>query len=454
MDIHGTFQQFVGRFPALLEVQKIGVAVSGGGDSVALARLAAEAGLPVVFLHMNYGLRGAESDQDETFVAALAAELGCEFRAERVAPGNNSEEELRRLRYEWFAQCGVDAVLTGHTQDDQAETLLFRILRGTGPAGLSGISESSRHRIYRPLLALTRQEIRDWLNASGFAWREDSSNDRLAYRRNWIRHELMPLIRMNLNPKVDQALAGLAEIATDEESWLRDVVEEALVGLVSVEGDGIVLDCERFRLVPLALQRRMVRKLIEQVKGNLLGIDFAHIEAAIRLALEPEGNGRIQIPGLDLMRSFGLLRWIRLEVLAARSVRNYRIALEFPGLATLPDRAGIVQSTIDAGNPYNGNNSLLDWDRLRAAVDSENPLELRNWRPGDCYRRIGSESPEKLKELFQKHRIPLWRRRSWPIVVLRDTPVWAAEFGPAVEFAAGPGTRTSLRLVWMPDCRD
>lgn len=401
---------------------------------------------------MNYGLRGAESDEDEAFVAALGAELGSEVRVERVVPKGAAEDELRRLRYEWFDICDVDVVLTGHTRDDQAETVLFRVLRGSGPAGLAGILESSRDRILRPLLGVSREELRDWLRSMGHAWREDSSNRNLEYRRNWIRNVLLPQVREELNPKVDSALAGLAEIARDEEAWLGTVVDEISVEMVHVEGDGLVLDCERFRRSPLALQRRLLRRLIERVKGNLFAIEFAHIEAAVELALEPQGNGRIQIPGIDLMRSFGLLRLIELQRLADRSPRNFRLPLAVPGDAILPDRAGVVRSTLDTGNLYTVGGSL-DWELLCAAVDHENPLELRNWRPGDSVRRSRSDRPDKVKELFQKHRIPLWRRRTWPILVIREIPVWVAEFGPAEEFAAGPGTRTRLRLDWTPDRR-
>ena len=443
-----SFFEFVRRCPVLAGAQRVGVAISGGGDSVALACLARECFSSITLLHMNYGLRGAESDLDEALVRDLALRLGCEVVVERVVPAGRAEEELRRLRYEWFSRCEVDVVLTGHTLEDQAETVLFRMVRGTGPDGLAGISSVLDGRVFRPLLDVGRGEIREWLASRGIAWREDSSNLDLGYRRNWIRHELLPVLRRELNPEVDRALGNLAEIVGDDSEWIDRFVRERLERMVFCEGDGVVLDCSQFCSEAVGLQRRLMRALLERVKGDLRELEFAHVEGALRLCNEKEGNGRIQVPGLDLMRSFGFLRVIRLEVLRAMPERNFRVDFPVPGTVVVPEGAGIVTSTLDPGCNYNESGGSLDWDRLFAAVDAERRLELRNWRPGDSFVRGESTEPEKVKELFQKHRIPLWRRRAWPIVVLGDLPVWVAEFGPAADFAATPETRTALRIEW------
>ena len=448
MDLVALFRDFVGRHALLEAAGRIGVAVSGGGDSVALACLACQCFRDVTLLHMNYGLRGVESDLDEAYVRELGERLGCAVRVERVVPEGRGEDELRRLRYGWFEGCDVDAVLTGHTREDQAETVLFRILRGTGPGGLVGILPEMSGRYYRPMLGVGREEIRCWLSEQGILWREDLSNLDLAYRRNWIRHEVLPLVRRELNSEVDRGLAQLAEICREDEVWLEGLVAGDLAGMVFVEGEGLVLDCRRFLEKPLALRRRLIRLLLERVKGDLKEIEFGHVEGALRLCEEIEGNGRIQVPGLDLMRSFGWLRVIRLEVLRGMPERNFRVDFVVPGQVVVPEGAGIVSSTLDAGCNYNKNGRSLDWDRLFAALDAERRLELRNWRPGDSYIRIGSSEPEKVKELFQKFRIPLWRRRAWPIVVIGDVPVWVAEFGPASEFAMRPETRTALHIEW------
>ena len=451
MDPLALVRDFVSRHPALAAAGHVGVAVSGGGDSVALACMARRIWDNVTLLHMNYGLRGVESDRDEELVRGLAASLGCGFLVQRVTPEGRSEDELRQLRYEWFEHCSVDVILTGHSREDQAETVLFRVVRGTGVSGLVGVQPVLGGRIYRPLLDAGREDLRQWLRDAGVAWREDASNEDVGYRRNWIRHELLPQLRRELNPEADRALAHLAEIARDEEEWIGPHVSKSLSKMTAREGDGLVLHCEKFLDQPLGLRRRLMRLLLEQVKGNLLEIQFAHVEAALQLCEEQEGNGRIQVPGLDLMRSFGWLRVISLEVLRNMPVRNFRLDFTVPARIVVPEGAGTLVSSIDPGCNYNESGRSLDWEKIAAALDETHSLELRNWRPGDSYIRVGSSHPEKVKELFQKYRIPLWRRRAWPIVVLGDLPVWVAEFGPAVDFAAGPETRTALQLDWSPN---
>lgn len=450
MDLSGQIRKFAERYPALLQAGRVGVAVSGGGDSVALAVAAREVWPDLLLLHVNYGLRGEASELDEQLVRELAGRLSVHVEVQRFHPEDRSEETLRELRYAWFDQCPVDAVLTAHTRDDQAETLLFRIVRGTGLSGLAGVLPVAADRYYRPFLDLSRSQIREWLCERDIVWREDSSNLDLAYRRNWIRHELLPVLRRELNPEADQALAHLAEIALDEESWASAHAVSSLDKLLQPEGQALILHCEPFNSQPIGLRRRMMRELLERVKGNLREIDFAHVEAALQLSLEPEGNGRIQVPGLDLMRSFGWLRVIRLEVLKELPERNFRLPFPFPGEVIVPEGAGSLSSEVDSMCNYNESGGSLDYDRVLAALDVERRLELRNWRPGDSYTRAGATGPEKVKELFQKYRIPLWRRRSWPIVVLGDLPVWVAGFGPAAEFATTPESRTVLRIDWKP----
>ncbi|MEO5953069.1 MAG: tRNA lysidine(34) synthetase TilS, partial [Chloroflexia bacterium] len=331
MDVAARFREFLNRHPALVQAERVGVAVSGGGDSVALACLAHEQWPGIVLLHMNYQLRGIESEADEALVRELAVSLKCGYLNQRVSPEGRSEEELRRLRYEWFDSCSVDVILTGHTRDDQAETVLFRLTRGTGSSGLGGVQPVLDRRIYRPLLEASRREVRDWLLEQKIAWREDSSNIDVTYRRNWIRHELLPLLRDHLNPEIGRALANLAEISRDEEEWIAPYVAGLLNSMTFAEGEGVVLDCGLLLKQPLGLKRRLMRGVIERVKGNLLEIDFAHVEAGLALTEELEGNGRIQIPGVDLMRSFGWLRVIPLSVLQSMPERNFRVDFSVPG---------------------------------------------------------------------------------------------------------------------------
>ncbi len=436
-------ERFANRYPSLKAASRWGIAISGGADSTALALAAGELGRDLTLLHVNYGLRGVESDGDEAFVRGLG--FGAEVLRPRVE--NASEEHLRRLRYEWFA--GFDfPVLTGHTRDDQAETVLHRLLRGTGPGGLAGIQPNLDGRVYRPFLELTRAELRSYLAERGQSWREDSSNLDLQYRRNYLRHELLPRIVENVNPAAGAALARLAAVARDEEEWLGAMCTDLLPHFVHREGVGWILHAKELAEAPVALQRRLLRALFARL-GHEDEAGFDHIESALALCRDESGTGRLQIPGLDLLRSFDEVRVMRQSELPGGD-RNFRVALNAPGTTELPGANCAVQATLGGISPYNEGVPDLDWDLVQNALRFGARLELRNWRPGDAYQRSGRDRPDTLKELFQKFRIPLWQRRSWPIVVLKDEPVWAREFGVAAAYAARPESKIALRLEFLP----
>lgn len=229
---------------------RVGVGVSGGADSVALLRLLVELkdrlGIFPVVLHFNHQLRGAESDADEDFAASLAAEHGLECFAERAdvaaaARGHrwNLEDAARRLRYAFFgsaverhrlARCAV-----AHTADDQAETVLARLVRGTGPAGLAAIYPVKGH-VIRPLLEIRRGELRQYLAGIGQGWREDLSNQDVTRLRARLRHQVLPVIERGLQPAIVSHLGRLAQLSREDEVFWSALVSERLAALVRREG--------------------------------------------------------------------------------------------------------------------------------------------------------------------------------------------------------------------------
>jgi tRNA(Ile)-lysidine synthase len=444
--------EFANRYPSLKEAPVWGIAVSGGADSTALLLAARELGKTTVAMHMNYGLRGEESDGDEQFVKDLAERIGSSCEVKRVKPENQAEETLRELRYRWCLESGVPAILTGHCLEDQAETVMHRILRGSGPEGLRGILPVYRKRIFRPLLGVRREELRAFLQQRHETWREDSSNRDERYRRNWLRHSLLPEVRAHLNPEADAALARAAQVAQDEEDWLGGMVDDLLPHFASHEAKGWILEAELFAQAPVALQRRILRAIFDRL-GSTGELGFDHVEEARGLCLQDTGDGRKQLPGLDLMRSFGQVRVVRQCDLPSGE-RNFRLELKPGQEVRLPYGEGIVQTTVEEISQYNERDDSLDWDEIQGAIRGGKCLELRNWRPGEEYQRVGRDRPDKLKELFQKFRIPLWQRRSWPIVVLDDAPIWARSFGPAAGFAARAESKRVLRVVWLPEPRE
>jgi tRNA(Ile)-lysidine synthase len=424
----------IARYKMLRNGNRLGVAVSGGADSVFLLHALHELGLAAGVLHVNHQLRGAESDADEAFVRAVAArfELPVAVAHIPVAPGN-VEQEARRARYGFFRQqiaAGFcDAVATGHTLDDQAETVVSRFLRGAGTAGLSGIRPVSDLRIIRPQLGLRRQDIRAWLTERGIEWRDDTSNLDTAFERNRIRLDLLP----KLSPALPEILAATAEWARGEEDYWNDEITRLSPGLLEQRGETILISAKALMLQPAAVQRRLLRRAVELLRGSLRGIDFGHIEAIRALTASLEGSGRLQLPDLDIFRSFD---WLRLGPIGldSRHERDFEVPLTVPGHVALPERGLFMDLELTTGaDVYNKQKyNVLDWSRCAGS------LALRNWRPGDRYRQPGKSGAEKIKSLFQEYRVPLWERRFWPVIASGETIVWTRRFGPAAEFAAGP----------------
>ena len=423
---------------------RVGVAVSGGADSVfllhALFELAPRWDLKLSVAHLDHRLRGAESRDDALFVRNLAAQFGLQAHvAESDVAGvkDNLEQAARDARRCFFASLfkdpGLDRIATGHTRSDQAETVLFRFLRGSGTAGLAAIRPMTSDGFVRPLIELDRDEVRAYLSEHGISWREDSSNASRDFARNRIRCELLPALVRDWNPALSETLAHTARWAQDEETYWDLEITRLATKKLTLRPPTVLMECGDLLDLPRAAARRLVRRAVEQVKGDLRGISFEHVERILEMAAAPDGHDRAQAPGLDAYRSFG---WIRLAPpgIDGLAGRNFRLPVCVPGRFVLPDSSSTLElQLVDSEGD-------LDADCLAG------DLQLRNWRPGDQYRPIGRASEEKIKTMFQEARIPLWERRNWPILELHDNIVWARGFGPAFRYAATDASRLIVRV--------
>jgi len=438
--------------------QRVGAAVSGGADSVCLLyvlrELAPQWDLRLSLLHLNHGLRGEESRQDEQFVRDLAARLGIEATIRAVdvaATADNLEQAARHARLTFFRErlaCGeVARIATGHTANDQAETVLFRFLRGSGGAGLAAIRPVTAEGIVRPLLAAGRADVEQYLRERGIAWREDSSNATLQFARNRIRHQLLPQLAREWNPAIGETLSRAADWALAEEEYWGSEIGRVAAGCLTERDGAVVVPAETLRQLPLAVARRLVRHALERAKGDLRGVDFAHVAAILKMAASAVGHGRVEVPGGEVERSLDWLRFAR-RVAGRQASAGYRLAAPVPGLVRVPgaDRELSLEliekaETLEAPHSvYNSGTGCVDWCALSG------PLEIRNWRPGDQYQPQGSTGEVKIKSLFQKARIPRWERRHWPVLTHGSAIVWARQFGPAAPFAAAPGCAMVLRI--------
>ncbi len=306
------------------------VAVSGGMDSVALldalGRLRQRGKLPVklVVAHLNHKLRGEESDDDEAFVRRLAAERELDCLTEQIPVADiafqekqNLEAVARRLRYEFLARTaetvGAALVCTAHTLDDQAETVLMRLLRGTGMEGLAGIQSvrplGQSVTLIRPLLSVTREEVAAHCNQYRLEFRHDSSNDSTFFTRNRIRQELLPILK-SFNPRVAQTLARLANLLADDEDFLYSTTTKALAE--ARQGNG--LSIKRLMMLHVAIRRRVLRMWVREVRGGLQRIEAVHLAAIERLIAAGKSGRVIELPGgWQVRRKSGVLELAQAE---------------------------------------------------------------------------------------------------------------------------------------------
>jgi tRNA(Ile)-lysidine synthase len=535
---------------------RVGVAVSGGIDSVSLLRLLlelrSELGIVVSAVHFNHKLRGVESEADLEFVAALARVHGLEFHGESGDVAAYAADEhvsveaaARELRYEFFCRLlgsgepqglkppspvalngttevvpfpnpiplgtteivpfpipfpttlanHLTVIATGHTLDDQAETVLMRVIRGTGLRGVGGIyprivveddDGEGCGEIIRPLLEIRRRELEKYLKEIKQAWREDSTNADDKFTRNRVRQMVLPLLEREFNPAIAENLAELAEIARGEEDywenevsgWLGTVVQwsepewsrgrsaggDSLVQIQLGAADGmreaqqnnsVAMDAsvDRRWLLgePVAVQRRLVKAVGEYAE---IPLEFKHVEEILQFAAEAGSDGK----KLSLPRGWTVLvepealvfsapdpRWLEKasrddshsvpREVPQNVAHDYEYELAVPGRARVPEIGMVIEALrLNADEAGYNPEHLLDGELLCGT------LRVRNWRPGDRFWPAHTKAPKKMKELLQELHLSQPERGLWPVIVSGDEIVWARGFAVPAKFRAKAGS--------------
>lgn len=417
---------------------RVAIALSGGSDSVALTWLLHDmattsdwtvAGL----VHVHHGLRGAESDADEAFCRTLAARLALPIDVTRIdilsrsrAARASVEVAAREARYEVFPEAarrlGATCVATGHTMDDQAETVLLRLLRGATARGISAI-RARRDRYVRPLLDFRRQELRADLIRRGEGFREDASNADIRIVRNRLRHQLMPVVQ-ELAPGAVRALARLAELSTEDEAFLTSSARAhaTLLGLLRNDADGVQLDRGRLNALPGALARRVVRDAIEAADAP---VTSRHIEDVLRLTRGRRLHGHLDLTGLAVEIDNGSLI-LRRRATGITPVPGFEYALTVPGAVEISETCGRVEASY---------REVVGADRglcgaavaILQASALHLPLVVRNRRPGDRLRPLGAPGSRKLQDVLVDRKVARESRDTVPIVAdASGTIVWVA----------------------------
>ena len=448
------------------------VAVSGGPDSVALLHLLCdlrkELGLHLEVAHLQHGIRGAEAQEDARFVAELAETLGLPFHLKEVnlrqiqsASGKGNLEALARVeRYRFFAAVArerkLGKIATAHTQDDQAETVLMWLLRGSGLKGLGGmplvhpldganVEPTSRLMVVRPLLYVSRAEIEEYLKEKDLTFRFDRSNQDLSFLRNWIRLKLIPQLKEKMDRNLPARLAQQAELIREEEDLLNGLAHAAINEIRTAEGmnRGSLLKHSK------AMQRRLLRLWIEGTRGHLRGLDFQHVEALLDLIADGPPQGRLSIPGgWQLVKEYETLRLEKQSRRMGQQCACYSYALQV-GEDLHIHEAGLMIQTRTISLPLP---SLPDtfteavFDVASVAAD----LTLRNFRHGDRFQPLGMAGHKKVKELFIEKKVPLSVRASLPLLLHGDEVIWIPGYGRSEHGKVTPATKAILHLKAVP----
>jgi tRNA(Ile)-lysidine synthase len=429
------------------------VAVSGGADSIALLDFLVslkDLELNLIVAHLNHRLRGAESDGDASFVAALARHYGLTMESgsadvRDISRGRSLslEEAGRVARYEWLRElaCRYKArrVALGHHADDQAETFLLRLLRGAGTTGLRGMRPLSAGTYVRPLLYLTRSEILFYLKVRGLSFRVDASNDDRCFLRNRIRHECLPYLT-SYNPAITERLNAAAEILAADEDVLEDLTDQVFARISSCEADIVTLHLPGLSLELPGMRLRLYRRAIRNSTGDLAGITGSHLKQVDDLASSARVNGGVKLPcGLSVVRCYDSLTFSAHG--ADKNTGPWEITIKGAGSHALPDgRILTARLTVPP-------NHWKDVPQDRAYFDpyaNPFPWTMRTFRPGDRFQPFGMTGTKKVKDFFIDEKIPAAVRRQVPLLFSGEKLLWICGLRIAEAGRVSPDTRETV----------
>jgi tRNA(Ile)-lysidine synthase len=412
-------------------------AVSGGPDSVAMLHillgLRGELGFEIRVAHLDHRFRGEASREDAAFVRDLAAQFGLECTCDEVnvpefvlANRMSKQDAARMLRYQFLEKAAklhyCQRIATGHTADDQAETVLMRVIRGAGPDGLAGIPPKRDGTIIRPLIIVWRSEIEGYLAAHGLASRTDASNLQSNYARNRVRNELLPLLA-TYNPNIAQSLVNLGTVMADVSAHLASLTDQAVHEVVLRARMGeFALDLAKLTGYDEALQRSLFRRLFESLRPDLAPLSFHHVEKLLSLVKRGEVGASVELP------NGGLARLEHGCLVMSHGAGPFEIAereLSVPGAlvfeqAGLSLAADVLPRAELAAPPEAAGEDVAYFDRDHVTL----PLSVRGRREGDRFHPFGLDGTKSLKEYFIDEKVPASLRSAVPLVCDRRGILW------------------------------
>lgn len=408
------------------------VALSGGADSCALLDLLAnlpDFPLRLIAAHLNHSLRGADSDADEEFARSLAARYGIPFESRRSDVTEyaekhrlNLEEAGRNIRYAFFGELmaghKADALALGHHRDDQAETVLMRLLRGSGAAGLSAMPFSNRRGHIRPLLDVTRNEIESYLTERGLTWRDDVSNSDTVFLRNRIRHELLPVLEQ-YNPGIRECLAATAGMLAEDNELLESLADREYESLAKPSVGSSEFDISTLKNLHPALFGRVIRSAVSRLSGTLANLSRDHVAAVAAMLTDGRPNKSINLPGaITAVREYGHLR---IENAVSDCEVPGPVKIEGPGSYSLWSGMQLEVSVVGRPDQLKDTPSDTAYHDLARAPF---PWEVRTFKTGDAMIPFGMTGSKKVKDIFIDAKIPPHLRRIVPLVFSLGRLTW------------------------------
>lgn len=465
----GRVRRTINHYKMLQRNDRVAVAVSGGPDSVALLRvldsLKEVYGISLFVAHLNHGLRAEEAAADEAFVKSLAQELGLEHISRFVKvqayadqEGLNLEEAGRIVRYEFLQNAAriksATKIALGHTLNDQAETVIMRFIRGSGLDGLSSIrpivTVSDHLQVIRPLIECSRDDVLEFLREGAFNYRMDRSNQDLRFDRNRVRAELIPYLAKHFNPNIVETLARYATLSGEDSALLNDLAKKAADRLLKTKGTDYHLEIGPLLEHPRAIQRRIIRAALKQIRGDLRRVRFSQVESILRLMRPGMSGKEVGLPtGLKVVREFSELIFV---ISSRRDSPAFLYKLPIPGSIEIREACCRFEATI-VEKPCGSSES--EESARCAAFDPgvlANPLIIRNRLPGDRY-PINDYESKKIKDIMIEGKIPKSLRQKIPLVVSDSKIIWIPGF-PVATIYKPKGDTQRYVVIRMKDLKE
>ena len=429
---------------------KVVIGVSGGSDSIALLHILnniEELELQIIVAHVNHKLRDEESDNDAKFVREITEDLNFDYEYKEVDTLGykeknklSLEDAARKLRYEFFDQVldkhSANRIATAHTLDDQAETVLIRLLRGSGSLGLSAIRPVNNN-LVRPLLNIRKAELREYLENQNISWREDSSNQSNKFIRNRIRNELLPLME-DIKLGAKDVIARSAEIASIDSAYVTLQIEKIYDSVISESSFGLKGSVPNYIKLPIAIRLGLLRKVIEKFKGDLSSIYSNHFFSIDNLIMSHEPSGQIDLPN-NLVISKGYELFCISD--SNELEKEYKLNINELGNWKLSDD---LEIEIEFSNDTSlwGNESVAYLSMKRVGF----PIKIRSYKDGDRFMPLGMNNLKKVKDFFIDEKIPKFLRKKVPVFQSGNNIIWLGGLRIDERFKADPEDDEFLRI--------